>query len=535
MLVEFLLLLKLFTNNVHASPNIIFILADDMGFNELNYMNKTRGLVTPEIDALANTGIVLKHYYVQPICSPTRSALMTGRYTIRLGTQSSVIYWDTPWGISLNETFLPELLKQAGYTTAMFGKWHLGMYKEDYCPWKRGFDYYMGYLQGCESAYTHVAACCQPGSPTNDTDYICSGSKYRGYDWFKGTSSKCQPDMTANHTNSATLIRDAAVDFLKKQQLVNSPFFMYLPFQNIHNPYTCDAKYRAMYTKDPDRFTKNEMTMFGYITELDTMIGNIVAELKATPLYNNTIIIFSSDNGAPPVKDVRGRNWPLRGFKATIWEGGTRVPGFVHSPLIPTTAHGVRDNPDQLYHLTDWLPTIVGLSGLPISITKQLALDGFDIWNSLLKNKASPRKEILYNINPLCTSGQANAPKAGLRIGEWKLLSYCYQIKGINGSSSTGPVTPHKTKGPPSSSLPFLGPNSWPMLFNLTADPGETTNLAPKNQKVVTTLLKRMAELAVGSVEPMQWIPPYQGKDYPCAKCPLRPKTGPYEPWTPWL
>lgn len=520
------------------SPNIVFILADDLGYNELGYMNTSRGLITPEIDDLANNGIVLKQYYAQPICSPTRSALMTGRYTIRLGTQGSVIYWDTPWGISLNETFMPELLKSVGYTTAMFGKWHLGMYKEDYCPWKRGFDQYMGYLQGCESAYTHIAACCKAGSPTNDSDYICpaKGNKdYRGYDWFQGTSTSCKPDFTANHTNSATLIRNAAVKFLKQQSLMNSPFYLYLPFQNVHGPHTCDAKYRAPYAKFPDKFTAEEMTLFGYITELDTMIGSIVSELKTTGLYNNTIIIFSSDNGGPRGKGLRGRNWPLRGFKTEIWEGGTRVPGFVHSPLIPTKSHGVRDNPDQLYHITDWFPTIAGLAGLPISITKQFALDGYSIWNSILHNKASPRKEMLYNINPLCNAGQAHAPKAGLRIGEWKLLSYCYQIKGIHGSNSTGPITPSTTEIPPPQSLPFLGPNSWPMLFNLTADPSETINLAPSNPDVVTKLLQRMAKLANGSVEPMQWDPPYQGNNYSCAKCSKRPATGPYEAWTPWM
>ena len=100
-------------------PNIVFVLADDLGYNELNFMNDTRGILTPHLDSLAHAGVVLKNYYVQPICSPTRSALMTGRYTVRLGTQGSVIFWDTPWGIALNETFIPQNLKDAGYDTAM--------------------------------------------------------------------------------------------------------------------------------------------------------------------------------------------------------------------------------------------------------------------------------------------------------------------------------------------------------------------------------------------------------------------------------
>ena len=111
------------TAAARSPPNIVFILADDLGYNELNFNNRTRGILTPNLDALADAGVVLDNYYVQPICSPTRSALMTGRYTVRLGTQSNVVYWDTPWGVSLNETFLPQNLQDANYETAMFGKW----------------------------------------------------------------------------------------------------------------------------------------------------------------------------------------------------------------------------------------------------------------------------------------------------------------------------------------------------------------------------------------------------------------------------
>ena len=115
-----------------------------MGYNELGYMNESRGLHTPNIDALAMAGIKFTDYHVQPICSPTRSAFMTGRYPVHICTQSNVVFWDTPWGVPLDQPFIPELLKKCGYETAMFGKWHLGMYKEAYCPWKRGFDQYEG-------------------------------------------------------------------------------------------------------------------------------------------------------------------------------------------------------------------------------------------------------------------------------------------------------------------------------------------------------------------------------------------------------
>merc|ERR1719440_1185531 len=303
-------------------------------------MNSTRGLITPNLDELAAGGGVLRNYYVQPICSPTRSALMTGRYTVRLGTQGSVIYWDIPWGIALNETFIPQNLKDAGYITAMFGKWHLGMFTEAYTPPHRGFDEHMGYYQGCESHYTHVAACCSAGSPDRDQNYTCSRdprpkwAPYLGYDWFKTgpapNSGSSKPDLSVNHTNSADLIRDAAIDFIGRAAKQEKPFFLYLPFQNIHGPYTCDKKYRDQYTSQGSKFTEGEQTMFGYITEMDTAVGEIIKALKASGRYENSVIIFSSDNGAPPASaDVNhqegqnpgwiARNYPFRGHKALIW------------------------------------------------------------------------------------------------------------------------------------------------------------------------------------------------------------------------
>ena len=483
---------------------------------------------------------------------------MTGRYTVRLGTQSNVIYWDTPWGVPINETFLPQNMKAAGYHTAMFGKWHLGMFMTKYTPIARGFDEHMGYFQGCESAFTHIAACCTAGSPDSDQDFVCgntdnswggktnaTGKDYRGYDWFrsgpapanKGISS---PDLSVNHTNSATLIQNAAVDFIGRMAKEKDPFFLYLPFQNIHGPYTCEHKYRQMYAGKG--FTEGEMTMFGYMTEMDTAIGEIMTAFKASGKYENSYIFYSSDNGAPPASaDVNhqvgslpgwiARNYPLRGHKALIWEGGTRVPGFVHSPLLPEKVKGTTSW--ELYHVTDWLPTIVGLAGGDTA--KNFALDGHNLWPSLSTGTASPRTEMVYNINPLCHGGQAGAPKAALRMGDFKLMSWCYEVAGIAGGNITRPIAcPDEEDG--------CDPEfkKGPVLYNLTADIGETTNLAAKEPEQVKKMLARMAFLVSpeggGMVEPQQWTPPFQGDDYFCKDCPLHPGTkGPGSPWLPWL
>eukprot|EP00035_Acanthoeca_spectabilis_P016511 m.338095 g.338095 ORF g.338095 m.338095 type:complete len:554 (+) comp16533_c6_seq7:3379-5040(+) len=522
-----------------APPNIMFILADDLGYNEMGFMNGTRGLITPHLDALANAGVILKNYYVQPICSPTRSALMTGRYTIRLGTQTNVIYWDTPWGVPLNETYIPQNLKDVGYKTAMFGKWHLGMYKDAYTPRHRGFDEHMGYYQGCESAYTHVAACCSAGSPSNDQNFVCDHGEgqYLGYDWWKSGDSggDSVPDPTVNHTNSATLISAAAVDFLQRSATAGSttPWFMYLPFQNIHGPYTCDNEFRVMYNNS--RFTFGEQTMFGYITEMDTKVGEIVAQLKTVPSQlSNTIFIFSSDNGAPPASaDVDhqvgqnpgwiARNYPFRGHKALIWEGGTRVAGFISGDLLPASVKGTVSN--VLFHVTDWLPTIVALAGG--STAKNLALDGHDQWGAITGKAEPPRTEMLYGINP-ADGGQAGAPKAALRMGDYKVLCWSYTIEGIAGGNSTGPCSPC-----PGADDPELKKGC--VLYNLVEDPGERNNLATQQPDTLNKILARMKELALESVEPQQWDPPFQGPTYYCADCPKHPfGKGAAAPWGPW-
>lgn len=495
-------------------PNILFILADDLGYNELGYGNTSRGLLTPNIDALATSGVELSNYYVLPICSPTRSALMTGRYSLRLGTQANVIYWDTPWGVSLSETFISDYLQQSGYRTALFGKWHLGMHANEYAPWSRGFDVHEGYLQGCESAYTHISACCSAGSPSHDQNYTCPAheTQYRGYDWFSNGGT---PDFSASGTNSVHLITDATERFLHSQSQ-DQPFFLYLPFQNIHGPYTSDPKYFDMYKNRTDLKTE-EKAIFGYITELDDAIGKVLQNIRDGGFYDDTVIIFSSDNGAPNPHNVRWRNYPYRGFKGEVWEGGTKVRGFVHSPMFPKKVQG--NKMSGLMHVVDWLPTVLDIAGINPKVHPKL--DGVSQWDQITgQNQTFPRSSMVYNMNPLCNDGQAGRPKAAVRLGKYKLLHECYNVEGIDGSKNTGPFNPDG-KGP--------------YLFDLEKDPGEANNIAKQNPDVVGDLERLMHEYASEMVQPMVWEKPYQGPDYYCSNCPKRNHTGPLQAWTPWI
>jgi arylsulfatase A-like enzyme len=315
-----------------------------------------------------------------------------------------------------------------------------------------------------------------------------------------------------------------------------APFFLYLPFQNIHGPYTVAEEYFNEY--DNTTLNDKQRTMFAYITEMDNALGYILNKLKETEQYNNTWIFATSDNGAPNAPQVEGRNFPLRGFKTSLWEGGVRVPAFVHSPLLPEDRRGVHSH--ELFHVTDLLPTLLHLAG--ITSKPAQTLDGFSILDSIVSGAPSPRSEILINVNPLCSSqtdSQASAPRAAIRVGDMKLLVPCFRVKGINASNVTEPVlsppfivhVPH-TPG----EAPFQGPNTWPMLFNVSADIGETINLAPQYKDIVNDLMAKLTKHAETMVEPMQWFQPFQGDNYECSKCPLQPALGSAsEASIPWI
>jgi arylsulfatase A-like enzyme len=188
------------------------------GFANIGYNNKT--VLTPRTDELAADGVILGQYYVQPVCSPTRSVLMTGRYTYRLGTQATVIRADVPYAVPLTETFMSQNLKDAGYATALYGKWHLGFYKRAYTPLNRGFDEHMGYFEGAIDYYDHTGGAYD--------------GLVGGVDWHRGNETACFSD---NGTYVTELLVPEAVAYLEKRaKTPKDPFFLWLPFHLIHGP-----------------------------------------------------------------------------------------------------------------------------------------------------------------------------------------------------------------------------------------------------------------------------------------------------------
>lgn len=358
----------------YVQPNIVFVLADDYGFNDVGWNNPA--VETPVLNQLGQNGIILDRNYVAPVCSPTRGALMTGKYTHRIGMQHGVIGPDFPECLHLDEVTLATRMKELGYATHYVGKWHLGFCNEACLPTNRGFDSYYGFYNGYVDHFDHTI----------------SG----GYDWWDNGIV----DLENNGTYAADLITARAVQHIQNHD-TSSPLYMFVSQALVHTPIQVPPGVEA---SEDER--ENYLKM---ATHMDSGIGEIIDALQDKGIYDNTVFIFSSDNGG---EHGPSSNLPLRGEKATLFEGGTRVPGMVHSPLQTVT--GVIT--DQTMYVTDWFATLVSLGG---GCTDDLHLNSYDQTDLILHNGPTRRHEFIYNLDDVVPQPFG---MAAFRMGDYKLI-----------------------------------------------------------------------------------------------------------------
>jgi len=442
MMTRLTILLALLLNVVVAQaadkPHIVVILADDLGNADLGYRGSP--IRTPNLDTLATGGVRLESYYGQQLCTPARAALMTGRYPMRYGLQSFVIFPGHTYGLATDETTLPQALKQAGYTTAMVGKWHLGHADRKYWPQSRGFDHFYGNLVG-------------------EVDYF---SKERGgvVDWQRnGQFFKEEGYYT-------TLIGNEAVRLIERQD-PGKPLFLYVASLAAHTPLQVpkadlDA-YRGVFDNEEKR------AYAAMLTSLDTQVGRIVKALEKKGMRDNTLIFFTSDNGgikqmkahAPggkPAKEPPASNGVFRDGKASLYEGGLRVPAFVNWParLKPAVV-------DAPLHHVDLMPTLLAIAGGQGNPAKPF--DGRNAWATLAEGQPTPHEDLLLNVE---------IHRGAIRMGPWKLVKHA--------------TLPGKTE-----------------LFDLAKDPGEKANVAEQNPAVVRDLEARLVAYA-GQQQTSLWF-----------------------------
>ena len=497
LLIVLLVLVNYVGGTTPSRPNIVMILADDMGYQDVGFRDSN--ILTPNMDRLATEGVILENHYVMPQCSPTRSSLLSGRHAIRTGFWKGNIKPTEEWGLRLNETTIPEMLKRNGYATHGIGKWHCGLYTWDHTPVKRGFDTFFGLYLGAQGYFSHKRS----GHVDLRDNYIDKDGKF---------VDNVRLDLQGKY--STYLYTDRAVETIENHDK-SKPLFLYLSYTAPHTPNDAPEEAVKKYASHIPSSPKQRRKYATQISIMDEGIGKVVEALKRENILDNTIIVFTSDNGA--VYGKKGSNYPLRGGKQSLFEGGVRAVSFVSSPLLQKTGY-VNKN---LHHVTDWYATFQKMAGdQPEQHTKlQLPLDGVDIWSSISNNQPC-REEVLMNFRDHSmiqdsseheflvkredSTIDEDIGQLGddeyldddsddffvIRWKDWKLFTGKYKVQDWTSKNSLGDASK------------FDRDDSWltgggkagsgTKLFDLSTDPREETNVADKSPDVVKKILEKI-------------------------------------------
>jgi arylsulfatase B len=452
-----------------APPNIVLIVADDLGWNAVGYNGSF--VRTPNIDRLAGQGVQLTNFYVSPMCSPTRAGLMTGRYPMRLGMARSVVRPWAAFGLPPRERTLPEALATVGYAhRGIFGKWHLGHLDPVWHPLSQGFTEFRGQYNGAADYWTRV----RDGEP----------------DWH----DNAEPLQASGYTTD--LIADAACAFIKRNA-AQGPFFCYVPFTAPHDPLQVPDHYLAAYPATApaggDPVARDRRKLAAMVTCMDDGIGRILQALRDGGIAEQTVVWFLSDNGGVNRLHLNGA---LRDGKLTVYEGGVRVPSAV---WWPGKIEGGRKVDKPLINL-DVMPTLLRLAGAP----PVPGIDGVDA-SELLRGRSDslPQRDLFFFI------GQSGLDREQIAIRSadgWKMV-----VVGLDIRRPGGYRTPqHKVE-----------------LFRLIDDPFERHDVASANPEVIQKLGDKL--IAFRSAEPAgttstpnqsppEFKPPKQWRNRPVAQ-----------------
>jgi len=454
---------------VANKPNIIIIVADDMGYTDAGFHGGDQ-VPTPHLDWLAHNGVLMDQHYTPNVCTPSRASLMTGRHPMQLGLQRGVTFPTEPWGLGLNETIFPQYLKRFGYATHMVGKWHLGMSTRYYTPTYRGFDTHFGFWSDKTDYFSHE----NMGSTGKSNAQI-------GLDFW----DNMKVATGYNGTYGTELFNNKAIELIQSHNQ-SKPFFLYLPHQAVHNGIAPQPLKAPQEYLDKFSFIKHDgrRRYCAMLSVLDDTIGNLTSALIQTGMYNNSIIVFTTDNGGPVdgFSSNYASNFPLRGCKYTNWEGGVRAVSFIHSPLLKnpgTTSH-------HLMHVSDWLPTL--MTAIGEKLPPNVEYYGVDQWSTIQNDVPSPRKEVIHNY----VDGIG-----AIRYGNYKLLICCkWNMNGWYPEEKYIPESenqfPYISCGERNSSLPACNKGDKYCLFDILDDPCEYNNIASLQPAIGEMLYDRL-------------------------------------------
>jgi arylsulfatase A-like enzyme len=448
-----LLILPVAASSVFADskPNFVIIFADDQGYGDLGCFGSTK-IKTPNIDRMAEEGRKFTNFMVaSPVCTPSRAALLTGCYPKRVGMHQHVLFPSSTKGLNSEEHTIADHLSAQGYATACFGKWHLGHHPET-LPQQHGFDTYFGIPYSNDM--NHPDNKGKPQGGPDGMDLLWNDPE--------STLTKWKTPLMENEkivelpVDQRTVTRrytQKAIDFIRENR--DGPFFVYLPNSMPHIP---------LYVPDEIRDPNPLNAYTNTIEHIDAEVGRLMDTIRELDLSGNTYVIYTTDNGPwLSFKHHGGSAGPLRDGKGTTFEGGQRVPCVMWGPgRIPAgTECG------ELAGTIDLLPTIAALTKVPLPEGRKI--DGVDISALLTTDAGSPRNEFVYYTS--------QGVIEGLRQGKWKLLVKKPRRPKGKGKATAEPAAPEI------------------LLFDLSTDPGEQTNLASSHSDLVADLTKRMLEL----------------------------------------
>jgi len=531
-----LFLISLFTVSHGAKPHIFFILADDYGWNNIGYHNPSREVSTPNIDKLVKQGVELDRHYAYNQCSPSRSSIQTGRYPNHVNSANTDPLRYNPKdkiggypGVPPKMTMIPGKLKEAGYETAFTGKWDVGMVSLAQTPRARGYDRFLGYLH-------HANSYCSQRVPllsVGDID-VCQG---RFYDLWLENSTYSGPSFLAGSRYEEEIFSEHTLDVISKHD-ASKPLFMFHAFHLLHSPLQIPEVWLKNFTfmeikgrSDVLRRQYNAMVQY-----MDNEVGKFVKALQDKGMWDNTLLVFISDNGGPTYMSGAASNEPLRGGKLSDWEGGVRVNAFVSGGMLAENIRGTKV--EGLSHIADWYTTFCTLVGVDPT-DKSAAevglppVDGVDLMPLITGEKKNVRDEIYLSRKALivgdmklivgtipfnhwsgpvypnntcapCKLGKCDdCPQPGFMSGYWLPCTDagCFSARE-DGASSAGGEYPREMEHFGGWTYNCTGPGRLGCLFNLTADPNEHSDLIEQQSEVAEIMYTRLLQLRKTDFDP---------------------------------
>jgi len=480
-----------------------------MGWNDISYNNDpnlVNQVETPFLHELASAGVILEKFYTFADCTPSRAALLTGVHPITSGMYMDTIKYDSEWSLDVSYQLIPQYLARANYTSQMVGKWDIGHYTKALTPTKRGFDSFLGFYGSSIEYYSHSVTQTQYCQTDDCKVWLnkCRGAALHDF----------HDDLSNLRTsNYSTDVFEQRAELLLARHMAatpDAPLFLYLAHHAPHSPHEASndtyTYFSDKFLADKDGTTgrKERASFAACVNELDDAMRSLVEKMEELGMYENSFMWFLSDNGAMPGVLGGGSNWPLRGGKFLPYEGGIRVPSFVHSPLMPMARRG--STLTELVHVTDVLPTLLELALGEKAQELTATLDGISALPSIWSAEDSQRTSILAHATVADTDERSHWYGAYIEK-EWKVV--------VNSSAATW-YNPDSfeyaraagTYQEPSyyEALAMAGDATFDYffnesaLFNLDDDPYEMTDLkhvhGEKFRSLTNTFFKLVSEAA---------------------------------------